>query len=257
MKIGGRAYRNGIRLFGKRYSVKAYYEDDKLKYTISKNKISNNKLFLFFKKIPFIRGIVSIIFSLIAFFKEASHSPKKFWPLLVLVFLEIGLQIQYRFFPAQSTQIFNFLVRFNWLAYLFSMGGILIVLRMTLLKEIFKFHGAEHKAVNYYQADSQGELTGYSRLARRCGTNLVVFYLFIITLFDLVGISFNVYLMSLVAIGIAYEVILIAPRVILFIPYLFQKFTTIEPDSKHLKAAQKALEVLLRVEAQQQKRPVA
>ncbi|WP_408956323.1 DUF1385 domain-containing protein [Natroniella sp. ANB-PHB2] len=257
MKIGGRAYKNGVRLFGKSYSVKAYYEDDKLKYTIRKNNISNNKLFLFFKKVPFIRGIISIIFSLIAFFKEAGGNPKRFWPLLVLIFLEIGLQIQYRFFPTQTARVFNFLAKFNWLTYLFLIGGILLILRTTLLKEIFKFHGAEHKAVNYYQSDSQGKLTDYSRLARRCGTNLVVFYMIIITLFDLFGISFNVYLMSLVAIGIAYEIILIAPRVILFVPYLFQKFTTIEPDSKHLKAAQKALEVLLKEENKQQRRPVA
>ncbi|MCK8817292.1 DUF1385 domain-containing protein [Natroniella sulfidigena] len=257
MKIGGRAYKNGVRLFGKRYSVKAYYENNRLKYTISKNKIADNKLFLFLKKIPFLRGIVSIIFALIAFFKEASGSPKKFWPVILLVFLEIGLQVQYRFFPTQSAQLFGFFARFNLLTYLILVGGILIVLRMTILKEIFKFHGAEHKAVNYYQGDSQGELTGYSRLARRCGTNLVVFYLIIVTSFERLGLSFNAYLMSLVAIGIAYEILLIAPKVILYLPYLVQKFTTIEPDSKHLIAAQKALEVLLRVESKEQERPIA
>ena len=32
MKIGGRAYRNGLILFGENYSVKAYYKDGKLNY---------------------------------------------------------------------------------------------------------------------------------------------------------------------------------------------------------------------------------
>lgn len=249
MKIGGRAYRNGVRLFGQKYSVKAYYEDDQLKYEVGENVLANNKLFLAVKKIPFLRGIISILFSLIYFLKESFQNPKKFWPILLLLAIDVILEIYYVFLPGTTDSLPIITTPSIELPlYLVIFGCISLLLRATVLKEIFKFHGAEHKAVNYYQSGYQTSLDSHPRLARRCGTNLIVFYLIIIGMLELIGLTFNVYLESLVVIGIAYEIILISPKPILSIPYQVQKFTTIEPDSKHLNAAQTALKILIDME---------
>ncbi|KXS40345.1 MULTISPECIES: DUF1385 domain-containing protein [unclassified Candidatus Frackibacter] len=250
MRIGGRAYKNGVRLFGQRYSVKAYYEDDQLKYEIGENTLINNKLYLLAKKIPFLRGMISIIFSLIFFLKEAIQKPKKFWPILVIIIINIGLEIYFRLQPDNmiGSSLFITVSPYMLPIYLFGIACLVMLLRMTILKEIFKFHGAEHKAVNYYESNYQGRLSSHSRLARRCGTNLVVFYLLVVTILETLGITFNVYLESLIAIGIAYEIILISPQPILSIPYLVQRFTTIEPSPKHLNAAKTALKILINME---------
>ncbi|ADL12802.1 DUF1385 domain-containing protein [Acetohalobium arabaticum] len=248
MKMGGRSYRNGIRLFGQKYSVKTYYEDGQLKYEVGQNALANNKLFLSAKKIPVLRGMVSILFSIFYFLKEAIQKPTKFWPILLFIIFDISLEIYFQLFPNSIASVSFLPTPAKIPVYLVVVISIILLLRMTILQELFKFHGAEHKAINYYQSDYQQNIASHSRLARRCGTNLVVFYLFIIFIFETLGLGFNIYLETLVAIGIAYEFILILPESILNIPYLVQMITTIEPDSKHLKAAEKALDILISME---------
>ncbi|MBM7624486.1 DUF1385 domain-containing protein [Sporohalobacter salinus] len=250
MKIGGRAYRNGVRLFGQKYSVKAYYEDNKLKYEVGENVLANNKLFLSAKKVPILRGMVSIIFSLFYFLKESFRSPKKFWPIILLIIFDIGLEIYFKLMPNSSFSVSISPVFTKVPLYLVGLTAIIMLLRMTVFKELFKFHGAEHKAVNYYQSNNKQNISSHSRLARRCGTNLVVFYLLIILALEAMGLIFNVYLEALIAIGIAYELILILPKSLLSLPYLVQKITTIEPDAKHIKAAETALDILVSMEKQ-------
>ena len=105
MKMGGRSYRNGVRLFGQKYSVKAYYEDGQLKYEVGQNALANNKLFLSAKKIPILRGMVCILFSLFYFLKEAVQKPKKFWPILLFIIFDIGLEIYFQLLPSSSFSV--------------------------------------------------------------------------------------------------------------------------------------------------------
>lgn len=248
MKIGGRAYRNGLILFGEGYSVKAYYEDGQLNYTVGKNTLQDNKFMNFIEKIPILRGIFKLLFSLYFFFKEAAGSPKKFWPILTILGLDIALEFYFIFFPASSTRVVNNIFFLPPVFYWAGLIALAFLLRSTLLAEIFKFHGAEHKAVNYYQADLEGRINEHSRLARRCGTNLVVIFFVLLFGLEFFGLGFNFLLESLLLLGIAYELLLILPDIVLEMPYLLQRFTTIEPDEKHLKAAETALEVLLAYE---------
>ncbi len=245
MRIGGRAYRNGVRLVGENYSVKAYYKEDQLNYSIAKKKTSNNNFLKWSKKIPIIRGIVNLFFALFNFFKEATNNPKRYWPIILLIALELLLEFYIIFMPEQSIKVINTLAQFDFYQYFFLLLIIAFILRATLLKEIFKFHGAEHKAVNYYEHNYQNSLIEESRLANRCGTNLIVFYLIIIYFLPLIGINSDGLLINLLAIGIAYEIISSAPASIISIAFLAQKFTTIEPDEKHLRAAKTALTILL------------
>jgi len=60
----------------------------------------------------------------------------------------------------------------------FDLGLAFLVLRQGLGREVWRYHGAEHKAVNAYEAgadlkDLQAIAT-FSRVHDRCGTNLVV-----------------------------------------------------------------------------------
>jgi len=245
MKIGGRAYKNGVRLVGPHYSVKAYYQDGRLKYSIGKKLVKDNKFITLIKKAPIIRGIYSLFIALISFFKEATGNPKRYWPILLLLIIDVIVEGYLTLMPKSSTRLLSFIPDFNIYLDILIWVFIAFLLRATLLKETFKFHGAEHKAVNYYEGNFEKGLIEQSRLANRCGTNLVVFYMIFLNLLILTGININEFLINLLAIGVAYEVITYAPNSILSIAYLVQRFTTIEPDEKHLKAAETALRILL------------
>ncbi len=254
MQIGGRAYSNGVRLFGENYSVKAYYnQDDKLKCSISKNKFNNNQLYLTIKKIPVLRGILSIIFAFIMLFKEVKRNPKRFWPLILIIVVDLAIESYFIFFAADNNSLAFFSSAQFYYSAIIILIITLIIFRFTILKEIFKFHGAEHKAVNFYQQQKRtnasiASLSKHSRLARRCGTNLVVITILLLAASNYLVISINLYLAMFLAIGIAYEILLLLPKKLLAIPFLLQKFTTIEPNKRHLKAATIALTTLLRKE---------
>ncbi|WP_027340456.1 DUF1385 domain-containing protein [Halonatronum saccharophilum] len=243
MKIGGRAYKNGVRLFGEKYSVKAYYDGDKLKYQVGKSLKRKSRWFLFAKKIPVLRGLISLFSSIIFLFKEASNSPKKFWPIISILVVGTLIEIYFIFHPSSGWLISK--LNFGPYFYITLFGVIAYTLRRTVLNEIFKFHGAEHKAVNYYESDYKGSLESHSRLAKRCGTNLVVFYFIIITITGYLDVQINFYLEALLALGLAYELILYSPKLLLLIPFLGQRYTTVEPEKRHIKAAQKALDILI------------
>jgi hypothetical protein len=68
----------------------------------------------------------------------------------------------------------------------------LLALRFGLGKDIWRYHGAEHKAVNAYECGADlGDVGGamaYSRVHSRCGTNLAVLSMLLIMLgYPLVG----------------------------------------------------------------------
>ncbi|AGB41312.1 putative metal-dependent enzyme [Halobacteroides halobius DSM 5150] len=245
MKIGGRAYKNGVALYGKHYSVKAFYNDGELVYQVGKNALANNKLYQSARKIPVLRGMISLLISLYFFFKEAASKPKRFWPILLLISFNIVLEAYFILFPASSTKLVNNIFFLNPFIYWGLLLGGLFLLRQTLLAEIFKFHGAEHKAVNYYQANFSKSIAKHSRLARRCGTNLVAVYLIMTVLIEYLGLGFNLYWQTLLLLGVAYEILLLLPDSLLAIPFILQRFTTIEPETKHLRASKTALDILI------------
>ena len=59
-----------------------------------------------------------------------------------------------------------------------SLGFAMFALRMGLGKRVWRYHGAEHKAVNAYERGADladlGAVSRHSRVHDRCGTNLVV-----------------------------------------------------------------------------------
>ncbi len=234
--IGGRAYSNGVRLMDNKYSVKAYYnKNDSLKVEVSK--VKRSKYLKYIKKIPVLRGIISLLFAVIMFLKEGINKPKKYWAILLMILIDII----YMLLPSTVSEN-----TMNLLMLLYLLLPIFLLIKFkNIISEVLKYHGAEHKVVNYYEGDYQGDISSYSRLHKRCGSNIVFYYIIISLSTLFLNIAINSLLLEFIFLGIAYEAIKYTPDKLLFLPYLFQRIVTKEPEEKHIRAAQMALEVLI------------
>lgn len=161
----------------------------------------------------------------------------------------------------------------------FFIGYLALIRRLPAIYEVFKYHGAEHKAINTVEA--REELNGancaaQTRLHPRCGTNFAIVVLAIGFLMLLVipryptimghkfealwevvllRIGWELVLLPTIA-GISYEIIRAAGRAkdqrwvnILLKPGLAtQLITTAEPQDKHIEVAIQSLEAVLKAE---------
>jgi uncharacterized protein YqhQ len=203
--------------------------------------------------------------------EEVQISNKAIWGMMLIsVILVVAL-----FFVAPLF-LTNFLrdylpntITFNLIEGLIRVVIFLIYLKlislMSDIKRVFTYHGAEHKAVNAYEAGVPMEVSSikkYSRAHVRCGTSFLFFVLFIaIVIFSLVGV-WDLWLMVLsrivlipVIMGLGYELIYFGAKhtdnwfmKIVLAPGLWlQSLTTGEPDDKQLEVAiaamNKAIEV--------------
>jgi uncharacterized protein YqhQ len=148
------------------------------------------------------------------------------------------------------------------------LGGILLqalgvllalaVLQVGMGTEVWRYHGAEHKVVNAYEARADlsdvAAVQAFSRIHDRCGTNLVAIVFALALLCLPLGASALGQALSLVAavlvIAVALELFRLverAPRspfgrVVLFGGRTLQRaLTTREPSSEHLELAGRAL----------------
>lgn len=233
--IGGRAYSNGIRLMSGSRSVKAYYnEEGNLKFTV--NKVKRNKYAKYIKKIPVLRGILVVLYSISVFLKEVIKNPLKYWFIFVILLLDFFLLYGGNGNTTAVNGIFLII-------YILVPIGLILFFRKNI-SEVLKYHGAEHMAVNYYENDFKGSIEDYSRIHKRCGSNLVFYFL----LFQIIGAFFNfginIILEYLLYLGLAYEAMTYTPEKLLPVVTIIQRFMTREPDEKQLKAAEDALKIL-------------
>jgi uncharacterized protein YqhQ len=134
---------------------------------------------------------------------------------------------------------------------------------MKDIRRLFQYHGAEHKAINAYEAGASltpGNIQRFSTMHPRCGTNfLLVVMVTSIFIFAFSGwpgiaarVASRVLLMPVVA-GISYEIIRFAGnnferawvRWLVMPGLLLQKLTTREPSDEQIEVAVKALEAVL------------
>ena len=141
------------------------------------------------------------------------------------------------------------------------------------IKEVFKYHGAEHKAINTMEANQElnlGNCMQQTRLHPRCGTSFAIIVLLVsVILFTFVPrypmgenhpIFVNATIRLLIEIiilpfisGLAYEVIRIAGkfknsgfvRTLLWPGLMSQYITTREPEDKHIEVALQALKAVV------------
>ncbi len=146
------------------------------------------------------------------------------------------------------------------------LGYLVLLSRISDLRRVFEYHGAEHKVISCYEA--QDELTPmraklYSRLHPRCGTSfLLVVMIMAIFVFAPIGLpSWWILVLTrilgvpLIA-GLSFEVIKWAGRnrarpwvqAVMYPGLQLQRLTTREPDLDQLAVSIAALEAVLEVE---------
>jgi uncharacterized protein YqhQ len=148
-------------------------------------------------------------------------------------------------------------------------SGILLaltVLQLGMGTQVWRYHGAEHKVVNAYEAGADlrdvAALMGFSRIHDRCGTNLVVIVVGLALLCLPLGNSPAGQALSLVAavlvVAFALELFRLIERsprslysrVVLFFGRTLQRLlTTREPRTEHLDLASRALLEVLKAES--------
>lgn len=218
---------------------------------------------------------------------EMSKGEKLSIGLAVLVSLVVGFAI----FDASPVAIAQFTqavgISKHWLVtnyieetikVVLFLGYLLLIRRMPAILDVFRYHGAEHKAINALerrQALEPEVCLAQTRLHPRCGTNFAIMVLLIsFLLFPLVPrelfpgegtlhhvlttlsrIGVRLVLLPLVA-GISYEVIRAAGRMrdqrwvdVLLKPGLAtQLITTEEPEKPHMEVAIASLQSVLEAE---------
>jgi uncharacterized protein YqhQ len=226
------------------------------------------------RRIPFIRGVVVLIEAMVLGIQSLYNSAnismeeegekistKAIWGLMAVAVILVVLL----FFIAPlfltnwiSTNIPNtivFMIIEGVIRIIIFIGYIKLISYMPDIKRVFTYHGAEHKAVNAYEAGVPMEVNAikeYSRMHVRCGTSFL-FDVFIVAIiaFTFVGKQ-DMWLMVVsrivlipVIMGVGYELIYFGAKhvknrmmKIILAPGLWlQIITTGEPDDKQLEVA--------------------
>ncbi|MFA6461762.1 MAG: DUF1385 domain-containing protein [Candidatus Woesearchaeota archaeon] len=273
-QVGGQAVIEGVMMRNKeKYAVAVRLPNGKIK--IKKEASSKYpKYFDFY----FIRGVVGLGYSLYDGIRaliwssnqnlgqeEKMSTGEVVLMLLTSLFFAVGFFVALPFFTANWISSEG--VWFNVLDGLFRIGLFLIYLwaisRMSEVKRLFQYHGAEHKCIACHEAKKEltvKNVKPYSRFHPRCGTS----FIFVVLLLSIIMFSFitgawyvkflgRILLLPVIA-GIGYELIKLSSKyqsnlfVRIFIaPGLWlQRLTTGEPDDKQIEVGIAALKGVLK-----------
>jgi uncharacterized protein YqhQ len=185
--IGGRAHFNGITFATNTHIVRGKLFQGNI--TISVRRLPNLKIFEIMDKVPFLRGIS----------KLAKINYKWFFLILLLFVIPWDwLLPSDSTIPASSGSV--------WASLLFY--GLLLIILKLLLKQLWQFHGAEHKAFNSYTGGSGldlNQVSEASRVSDRCGTNLAVILFPMLSLLSYVMYQMPL-LMFVLSLSLGYEI---------------------------------------------------
>ena len=280
-QYGGQAVIEGVMMRGKKDIAIAVRKspDDIVLKKMKVNPIGNKYPFL---KWPFIRGIVSLISSMIIGIKSltfsasqvAEEEDEEITPVEMVISIAVAFGFAILLFVVLPASIISLLQPYinnniilnltegiikitAFLSYLF------VISRLNDIKRVFMYHGAEHKVIYTYEKGlplTAENARGFSTLHPRCGTN----FMFIVILMSIFFFSFfgrppllerilyHIMLLPVIA-GTSYEVIKLAGKddvnpiiKALATPGLYlQKLTTREPDDSMLEVAITALKAVL------------
>lgn len=238
-------------------------------------------------KKPLIRGVVSLVESLIVGMRALSFSASQFseeeeeqigtkeivfsmvlaFGLTVLLFVVapafVIRQVQHFISSNMLLNLVEGLIKIS-----FFLLYVLAISFMKDIRRVFEYHGAEHKTINAYEAGEEltvENVKKYTRFHKRCGTSFLVIVLIVNTVvFSFFGrppfllrVLYHLLLMPVVA-GISYEVIRRAGRPnapwlirVLSYPGIWTQYiTTREPDGLQIEVAIKSLQSVLPPEEQ-------
>jgi len=283
LAFGGQAVMEGVMMRSKDHLVVCVRQPNSEIVTKTEELHSLSEKYSFLK-LPFLRGILAlfetlysgikgIYFSANAAFgddEEESLNPKE---IAVVVAVAICLSILlFSVTPFFLTSLLNFGggVVFNIVEGIVRLSFLLAYLAVVSLvgdfKRIFQYHGAEHTAINAYEAGVELNLENarkYSRFHARCGTSFLLIVTSISILFFsimpsadyLVRLSYRVVLIPVIS-AVSYELLKLSDRYrdsrimrVLVAPGLaLQHLTTRQPDDDMIEVAIKAVKEVERLQ---------
>jgi len=283
---GGQAVIEGVMMRGKHHVVTA------VRHPNGQIGIHSQPLAALYKgrlrKTPFIRGVIAMIESMVLGIQTLMLSANialeeenvKLSPLQTFGIIASALAFSvFVFFliPLFATNFFRDLIPnavvFNLVEGVFRVllfvGYLAVVSLMKDIKRVFAYHGAEHKAINTFEAGEPLEIEyarKYTTANPRCGTSFLFFVLIIaIFVFSIIGKPALVYmvlsrvLLLPVIAGISYELIFYTARhcdnpvvKMLMKPGLWmQSLSTRKPDDEQLEVALEALKNVIALEKEE------
>ena len=253
--VGGVALFNGIIFTSDYRQVAVQNEGEKINSRCTN--LTRDKRII--SKIPVIRGLLGLgnqIGNSIPDFMRSSGEEEKssklntllLYAILIVACISIPVLIS-AFFPVKYQSIIQALI----IALEFAMY-ICMLKSIPDLDTLFKYHGAEHKAVNAYENLKLEEINlenvrKQSRFHKRCGGNFIVYFVILTMLTTLLPIenfiikALSMMLLCIFNIGLAYEVVNLFSKfkkpfdIINYPATLIQFFTTKEPTDEMLKLA--------------------
>ncbi|QQG38932.1 MAG: DUF1385 domain-containing protein [Candidatus Woesearchaeota archaeon] len=274
MNIGGQALIEGILMKSPNYTSIATIKNKKIKVKIEKN----SKFVKKYSKIFFLRGIVTLIETLVSGMKALSYSAKEFgeeeisnkdmvWVFLFSFLLSIGLFIILPFYLAKplTDNIFLFNLIDGIFRVIIFIIYLVLIARMKDIQRVFQYHGAEHMTIACNESKLKltiNNVKKFSTIHERCGTAFIFIVLIIsIIVFSLithestlVKILYRITLIPVIA-GISYEILKLQAKThslllkwMIYPGLWFQKITTKKPNNSQIQVAIKALEALLKKE---------
>lgn len=222
--IGGRAHLNGITFATNTHIIRGKLSKGNL--SIKVQRLPCLPIFTALDKVPFLRGIS----------KLAKLNLKTFLLLILM------LALPWDWLPPPPDDVINLQPFWSCLGLL----GLMVIL-VFVLKPLWQFHGAEHKAFNVY---TQGEVLSLSRVkaasrvSERCGSHLAVLLLPIVILLSLTALPLFIVVPAL---PIGYEIFQRGSHRKGFLPIsrlaelLQQYIVTAEPTEEQLQCAMATL----------------
>lgn len=279
--VGGQALLDGIFMKTKNYVCSLVLTEEGYKDRLYE--IGGLRKIKFFRY-PFIRGITNLYEMLKIGMTEVSWSANQsvgedensvldlvltvFFSVFLTLFLFAYLPWLMAFYVFETFQISYLAANIldAVLKILILVLYIVVLRRFVDFQEMFKYHGAEHKAINCYESKKKLTVKNCRDMPvihPRCGTTFVILvFVFSILFYSFIPSELNFYVNLVVRIFLipviamlTYELLQLQARSSnVFVKFLswpglqFQKLTTIEPEEKHLDLAVKCLKKVLAAE---------
>jgi uncharacterized protein YqhQ len=269
MQVGGQAVIEGVMMRNKnKFAVAVRAPDNEIK--VKKEKSSKYPKYF---NLIFVRGVIGLFYTLYDGIRalvwssnqqleeeEKISTKEMVFTIAFSLLITILFFVILPFFTARWIHSEGFI--FDLLDGVFRLilflGYLIAISYMNDVKILFKYHGAEHKTINCYEAKENltvDNVKKFSRFNPRCGTSFLLLVMIIaIIMFTIVSgpwyveLGARILLIPVVA-GIAYELIKLSAKYcnnilvrILVAPGLWlQRITTKEPTDKQLEVAIRAL----------------
>lgn len=229
--------------------------------------------------IPFLRGPIALLLMALIGYKAMMFASQKsseedeelsFLTLIIILVVTLALAaflfgfmpllIATLTIPVTQPVLFNFVD--GVIRIVAVVAYILLISRLSEIKRLFAYHGAEHKVINAFESGKAtlARARKQSRFNARCGTTFVVLVLFVaIIVYSLTPLDLPLIPLLLLRLAflipiasLSYELVRFSYtkknnwfiRILLAPGYLVQQLTVREPSDEQLEVALAALRVL-------------